>query len=568
MKEEERKGGGFMTVLPAVAPGVVPAPPPAVIDLHVHDTLAAGNRLWVRGRLTLPPPPPVSDSRAWWRRWRRLPPPPSPNHQLRVQTEVAGETLAAGVPLRPDGTFDALFEVTLPAARRGWRVARNHVTLGATTARACSVVLEPPPGATAGTLVVLPLACTWEPGGIRRLSQWLLASPLADLLRRRQQGNAPGPVYYLAAVAPDAGNIQPEFALLAASLGWPAGPLLPVIAPASAPGDGLAEALDRLRWLLEGRLDLLVVNAEPVADETLSGAARPLPDRALVSRFVRADEDLRDVAPAPGTPAHRLPERPVRPTRARSVPRYPLVFCHGMLAMTMLRMQIPRKTNYFIHLRPFLDERGARALFPDVEPTGGVAARAGQLRDEIVRWTDEPVNLIAHSMGGLDARFLISRLGLAGRVASLTTIATPHRGSALADWFCDNFRLRVPLLLTLEAFGVNVDGFAACRPAACREFNEQTPDAPGVRYFSYTAAVAPPRITPLLRRAWNLLTPLEGPNDGIVSVASARWGEELGTLAVDHFAQTPDGLFVRPDENFDALGFYARLVEDLARRGL
>jgi hypothetical protein len=50
-------------------------------------------------------------------------------------------------------------------------------------------------------------------------------------------------------------------------------------------------------------------------------------------------------------------------------------------------------------------------------------------------------------------------------------------------------------------------------------------------------------------------------------VASAHWGEYLGTLAVDHFAQTPDGLFVRPGETFDSVGFFARLVEDLARRG-
>jgi triacylglycerol lipase len=239
-----------------------------------------------------------------------------------------------------------------------------------------------------------------------------------------------------------------------------------------------------------------------------------------------------------------------------------------MLAMTMLRMQVPEDTNYFAHLHPFLAERGVRALYPNVEPTGGVAERAEQLRDQIRRWTDEPVNVIAHSMGGLDARFLISRLGLAGRVRSLTTVATPHRGSGLADWFRVHFRQRVPLLLALEAFGINVNGFRDCQTDACRAFNGQTPDAEGVRYFSYGAAVTPPRITPLLRRGWNILTPLEGDNDGLVSVRSARWGEYLGTLSVDHFAQTPDGLFVRPGENFDALGFYSRLVEDLARRGL
>src|SRR5262249_28090944 len=158
---------------------------------------------------------------------------------------------------------------------------------------------------------------------------------------------------------------------------------------------------------------------------------------------------------------------------------HPLVFCHGMLAMSMLRMQIPKDTNYFVHLRPFLSERGIHALFPNVEPTGGVAARAEQLRDQVRYWTDEPINVIAHSMGGLAPRFLIGRLGLAAQVRSLTTIATPHRGSAIADWACVNFRQRVPLLVTLQALGVNVDGFADCRPGRCHDFNEQTPDAPG-----------------------------------------------------------------------------------------
>src|SRR5262249_10471916 len=154
-------------------------------------------------------------------------------------------------------------------------------------------------------------------------------------------------------------------------------------------------------------------------------------------------------------------------------------------------------------------ERGVRALFPAVLATGGVVERAAQLRDQIVRWTDEPINVIAHSMGGLDARYLLSRLGLGDRVRSLTTIATPHHGTAAADWFCHHFRKRVPLLLTLEAFGLNVDGFRDCQTESCRLFNEQTPDAPGVRYFSYGGAVTPARVTPLLRRSWNIITPLE-----------------------------------------------------------
>jgi triacylglycerol lipase len=70
-----------------------------------------------------------------------------------------------------------------------------------------------------------------------------------------------------------------------------------------------------------------------------------------------------------------------------------------------------------------------------------------------------------------------------------------------------------------------------------------------------------------LRRASVLLAAAEGPNDGLVSVESARWGEYLGTLHIDHFVQTPDLAYACPGRPFDALGFYLRLLEDLARRG-
>jgi triacylglycerol lipase len=532
------------------------APPPVTSDVYLYDTLATARRLWVRGRVLRPEAAPVRPRRrGWWKRLRRAEAAPTPVPLVRVRTEVGGTALQADVALRGDGYFEALFEADLPPVRRGWRVARHQITTAGQTVKACSVVLAPAAG-PAATVVVLPWAHTHSAEGARELARSRLAAPLGDMLRHaRPQG---GPVCYLAAVPPGAGNLQPELALAATALGWPSGPLVLLPAERGAAPAALAEGLDRLRWLFAGPHELTVLNREPAAEAALNAAARPAPDRAPVAQSLGAAE-----APAPAAAPWVL-----RPTRALCVPRHPLVFCHGMLAMTMLRMQVPEDTNYFVHLRPFLAERGVRALYPNVEPTGGVAERAEQLRDQICRWTDEPVNVIAHSMGGLDARFLISRLGLAGHVRSLTTVAAPHRGSGLADWFRVNFRQRVPLLLTLEAFGVNVNGFRDCQTDVCRAFNEQTPDAEGVRYFSYGAAVAPPRITPLLRRGWNILTPLEGDNDGLVSVRSARWGEYLGTLSVDHFAQTPDGLFVRPGENFDALGFYSRLVEDLARRGL
>jgi triacylglycerol lipase len=542
---------------------------PTTFDVYMHDTLASANRLWVRGRLIAPLEAALATPRPWWNRWGKtqstLPLPPS----VHLRTQVGGDELQAEVPLRPDGYFEVRFENELPPARRGWRMARHQITVSEQTLRACNVVLAAPPPRSSALLVVLPLEFTYEAEGVQRLSESTQARRLTELLRAlHEQHGDEQPIYYLACVPPEDRSRQPELALAATALGWPSGPIVLMPALRTDAAAALADGIDRLRWLFAGQLDFVVINREPAAESRLRDSVEEQADRATISYYAGATEDLRRVR-INGERRVPLPPRwKARPTRLRCVPRHPVVFCHGMLAMTMLRMQIPEDTNYFFHLRPFLRERGIEALYPNVEPTGGVAARAEQLRDLIRHWTDEPINLIAHSMGGLDARYLIDHLGMAGQVASLTTIATPHRGTAVADWFCLNFRQRVPLLLTLEAFGINVDGFRDCRTDACLAFNEVTPDVAGIRYFSYTAAVPSSRVSPLLRRAWNILTPLEGANDGLVSVRSARWGEVLGSLAVDHFAQTPDGLFVRPGEHFDAVNFYTRLIEDLAHRGL
>ena len=61
--------------------------------------------------------------------------------------------------------------------------------------------------------------------------------------------------------------------------------------------------------------------------------------------------------------------------------------------------------------------------------------------------THEPVHLFAHSMGGLDSRYMISQLDMADRVLTLTTIGTPHRGTSFADWGVDRFeRIVKPIL--------------------------------------------------------------------------------------------------------------------------
>src|SRR5207247_792188 len=95
---------------------------------------------------------------------------------------------------------------------------------------------------------------------------------------------------------------------------------------------------------------------------------------------------------------------------------------------------------------------------------------------------NEPVHLIGHSLGGLDSRYLISCLGMAPRVLTLTTVGTPHRGSPFADWGVRRF---APLLRpVLDYFRVPCEAVFDLTVANSRRFNAAVPDVPGVRYFS------------------------------------------------------------------------------------
>lgn len=579
-------------------------------QLYFEDALASSRRLWVRGRLTRQKSGDTGNPRLWsffFPFTSNRGPLPSLVH---VATKINGQVLEADVPLQADGRFEALFTVNLPGTWRGWRIALQRVTGADWSAEASNLVLAPPVEAVEAVAVLLPFEFTFPPGGSQRLAGSESARGLARLLHGLEQGiGRSRPVYYLACAPRENGNRQAELSLAGSALGWPAGVF--VLLPGAAAAPALAGGLDRLRWLLAGSLDLLVLNLEPTLASPLVTPGET--DRASIVRFMdhscwingkadagktpRKNGETKDFARrtdsllvktqeadrTDGEPFHSLsptaapqgsstssilPARSNhRPLRSGLVPRHPVVFCHGLLAFSMLKIQMPEDRNCFTPLRGLLRERGLPALYPQVSPTSSIAERARELRGQILAWTDEPVNLIAHSMGGLDARYLISHLGMAGRVRSLTTISTPHRGTYLAAWFLENFHERVPLFLVLEKLGVQVGGFRDCRPEDCLAFNARTPDSPEVRYFSYGGEVPPCRLSPTLRRAWSLVTQAEGPNDGMVTVASARWGEYLGTLSADHFAQTPDAMFLRPGEDFDSIGFYARLVEDLARRG-
>lgn len=227
-----------------------------------------------------------------------------------------------------------------------------------------------------------------------------------------------------------------------------------------------------------------------------------------------------------------------------------------------------------------LARRGARVYFSGHDAWGSVEDNAATIVRALRRVVEaegcEKVNLIAHSKGGLDCRYLLSHLRMAPRVASLSTVATPHHGLRMMDLLC---RLPDPLYRTVAA-GVDAyarhlgdrspDFHAVSRrftTEGCAALNRMLPDADGVLYQSFSCACGwPPR--DLVFAAPHLLLGLcDGANDGLVPVGSTRWGSSHRHLR--HSLSHAEVIDLRGGRaaRARAVGFYLALTADLKRRG-
>jgi triacylglycerol lipase len=170
-------------------------------------------------------------------------------------------------------------------------------------------------------------------------------------------------------------------------------------------------------------------------------------------------------------------------------------------------------------------------------------------------------------MGGLDGRYLISKLGMSSRVLSLTTIATPHRGTAFADWGLRQLEWVVKPVLDL--LDIPAQAFYDLTTAKCRVFNEEVPDVASVRYFSVAGRHEGDWWTPEWQLPHRIVAEAEGPNDGVVSVASATYGESTEIWEGDHIslANCSTPVAKATGRWRDYAPSYARLIGRLADEG-
>lgn len=261
--------------------------------------------------------------------------------------------------------------------------------------------------------------------------------------------------------------------------------------------------------------------------------------------------------------------------------KYPLLMVHGFF------FRDSRLLNYWGRIPKELTLNGATIFYgnhgsaaPVPDSAREIAARIEQILQET---GCEKVNIIAHSKGGLDCRYVLSELGMADKIASLTTINTPHGGCLYANHLLTKtpafFRNRFAKTYNaaLRKVGeANVDFLRAAEDltdTSCKALNEQLHTPEGV--FCQSVGSVMKRASGgkfPLNVSYYLVKHFDGENDGLVSEPSFHWGEQYTLLRPKGRRGISHGDVVDLNrqniKGFDVREFYVQLVKDLKDRGL
>lgn len=238
----------------------------------------------------------------------------------------------------------------------------------------------------------------------------------------------------------------------------------------------------------------------------------------------------------------------------------PIVLAHGLFGFDRIGLGPVTLASYFRRIPGYFRAGGNRVLVSQVPSISSIENRARFLARRIrSAFGGEPVHLIGHSMGGLDARALLASDRDFGLVRSLTTIATPHLGSALADFAKIGFGRVYRLLAAMK---IDHGGFLDVTRRSARRFHRRHPVPDGVPCFSVAGDPPLEDVCRHLQRFHAIMGEVEGANDGLVSVASAEaFGEPLPSWPADHFHQM-DWLVRQRGPSI--LSLYLDVLENLA----
>ena len=272
---------------------------------------------------------------------------------------------------------------------------------------------------------------------------------------------------------------------------------------------------------------------------------------------------------------------PLQAGRGYTNTKYPIVLCHGMAGWDSLLGIY----DYFYRVSDVLESGGADVYLTTVSQFHQTEVRGEQLLaqiEEIVAVSGaDKVNLIGHSHGGLDARYVAAvRPDL---VASVTSIGSPHKGADLADWLLAdaeeggiasaafvifgealgsilgaltghaNPQDAVATIYTLSTPGTAAFNSAYPQALPTDSCGSGQPEVNGVRYYSWSGTSVFTNVLDPIDYVLSISTLVyDDANDGLVEACSAHLGEVIrDDYNMNHF-----------DEVNQVLGLHALFSTD------
>lgn len=266
--------------------------------------------------------------------------------------------------------------------------------------------------------------------------------------------------------------------------------------------------------------------------------------------------------------------------------KYPLLMVHGM------GFRDRKHLCYWGRIPKALSSQGANVFFGNQDAVGSVECNAETVAkslDEVLRITGAPkVNILAHSKGGLESRYLANH-GYGDKIASITTIDTPHHGSKTVD-----FLMRAPKWMVKSAawgndlwmklLGDKNPDSMACfdilTTKTAEQFNIDNPTPDGILCQSYAFKCKSAFSDIVFCITQPVVTRFDGDNDGMVSNDSMRWANFRGIRTsssrrgishadvVDMRRRRFTGKAPSSDsEVSDIVPFYVGLVKELKEMG-
>jgi len=257
--------------------------------------------------------------------------------------------------------------------------------------------------------------------------------------------------------------------------------------------------------------------------------------------------------------------------------KYPIVFVHGVNTNS-------DSVNFAIKLMDRLEENGAKTYRTFVTAWDSTHNKGVQWRAEVLRILAisgaSKINVIAHSNGVIYARYAVTNLGLGNKIASMTLMCGPNRGTEAADIALKILPTWVePVADQLFAwiFPADVNGsisqnaYDLTTSYMQNVFNPNTPDVAGIYYQSYGAKIKFAALNSILEPLWLLILPFGGANDGIIPTYSAPWTNFKGILTGAWWGNGLDHLDIISGETRSGWGsddFFINIAIDLKSKGL